>query len=84
MKNIYRILISFCVAWILIMICATQAVAFCGFYVSGANAKLFDRASPVIIARNDDRPILMMTNYYQESVKYLATVVPVAVTINKQ
>jgi hypothetical protein len=82
--NIYRIIISFCLACILILTCATQAIAFCGFYVGGADAKLFNKASQVVIARNGDRTILTMANDFQGAVKDFAMVVPIPVAIKKE
>jgi hypothetical protein len=84
MKNITRIIISFCLACILILTCATQAIAFCGFYVGGADAKLFNKASQVVIARNGDRTILTMANDFQGAVKDFAMVIPVPVAIKRE
>ena len=33
--------------------------AFCGFYVAKADAKLFNKASQIVIARQDDSPALI-------------------------
>jgi hypothetical protein len=82
--NISRIIISFCLACILVLSCATQALAFCGFYVGGADAKLFNKASQVVIARNGDRTILTMANDFQGAVKDFAMVVPVPVAIKRE
>jgi hypothetical protein len=82
--SISRIIISFCLACILVLSCATKAIAFCGFYVGGANAKLFNKASQVIIARNGDRTILTMANDFQGAVKDFAMVVPVPVAIKRE
>jgi hypothetical protein len=84
MLSIPRIIISFCLACILVLVCATQAIAFCGFYVGGADAKLFNKASQVVIARNGDRTILTMANDFQGAVKDFAMVVPVPVAIKKE
>jgi hypothetical protein len=84
MLNLTRILIGFCLTCILILSGATQAIAFCGFYVGGADAKLFNKASQVVIARNGDRTILTMANDFQGAVKDFAMVVPVPVAIKKE
>jgi hypothetical protein len=84
MLSLPRIIISFCLACILVLACATQALAFCGFYVGGADAKLFNKASQVVIARNGDRTILTMANDFQGAVKDFAMVVPVPVAIKKE
>ncbi len=82
--KISRIIISFCLAWIMILACVTQAIAFCGFYVGGADAKLFNKASQVVIARNGDRTILTMANDFQGAVKDFAMIVPVPVAIKRE
>ncbi len=84
MFSLPRIIISFCLACLLVLSCATQALAFCGFYVGGADAKLFNKASQVVIARNGDRTILTMANDFQGAVKDFAMVVPVPVAIKKE
>jgi hypothetical protein len=83
MFTLPRIIISLFLACILVLSCATQALAFCGFYVGGADAKLFNKASQVVIARNGDRTILTMANDFQGAVKDFAMVVPVPVAIKK-
>ncbi|PSB03981.1 DUF2330 domain-containing protein [Merismopedia glauca] len=61
-----------------------SAWAFCGFYVSKADSKLYNQASQVVIARDGDRTILTMANDYQGDVKDFAIVVPVPVKIEKE
>ncbi len=68
----------------MVLACATQALAFCGFYVGGADAKLFNKASQVVIARNGDRTILTMANDFQGAIGDFAMVVPVPVAIKKE
>lgn len=58
-------------------------LAFCGFYVSKADSKLYNNASQVVIARDGDRTILTMANDFQGDVKDFAIVVPVP-TVLKQ
>jgi hypothetical protein len=62
----------------------TEALAFCGFYVGGADAKLFNEASQVIIAHKDNKTILTMANDFQGAVKDFALVVPVPVAIKRE
>ena len=81
--KIYQIIISFCLAGIFVLSCATQAIAFCGFYVGGADAKLFNKASQVVIARNGDRTILTMVNDFQGAIEDFAMVIPVPVAIKR-
>jgi hypothetical protein len=82
--TIPRIILSLAIACLLVLACATQAIAFCGFYVGGADAKLFNQASQVIIARNGDRTILTMENDFQGDAKNFAMVIPVPVAIKKE
>ncbi|NJO19877.1 MAG: DUF2330 domain-containing protein, partial [Spirulinaceae cyanobacterium RM2_2_10] len=60
------------------------AWAFCGFYVSKADASLYNQASQVIIARDGDRTVLTMANDYQGEVKDFALVVPVPVVLEEE
>jgi hypothetical protein len=82
--KISRVILSFCLACLLVLSCATQAIAFCGFYVGGADAKLFNKASQVVIARNGDRTILTMVNDFQGAIKDFAMVIPVPVAIKRE
>lgn len=61
-----------------------NAWAFCGFYVSKADAKLYNKASQVVIARDGDRTVLTMANDYQGEVKDFALVVPVPVVLKAE
>ncbi len=55
----------------------SSAQAFCGFYVSKADADLFNESSKVIIAREDNKTILTMANDFKGDVSEFALVVPV-------
>jgi hypothetical protein len=77
------------IAWLLAIIAflsyqIAPAMAFCGFYVAGAETKLFNQASQVIIAHQDQQTILTMANDFQGAVKDFALVVPVPVAIKKE
>jgi hypothetical protein len=69
---------------VLILSNVAEASAFCGFYVGGADAKLFNEASQVIIAHKDNKTILTMANDFQGAVKDFALVVPVPVAIKRE
>ncbi len=84
MKVIFRIVVSLLLAIVLILSVATPAWAFCGFYVAGAETKLFNQASQVIIAHKDNQTILTMANDFQGDVQDFALVVPVPVAIKKE
>src|SRR5262245_29923952 len=61
-----------------------RAEAFCGFYVSGADAKLFNNASMVVLMRDGTRTVLSMQNNYQGPPADFAMVVPVPVVLQKE
>ncbi|HEY8147030.1 MAG TPA: DUF2330 domain-containing protein, partial [Kofleriaceae bacterium] len=60
------------------------AHAFCGFYVSGADAKLFNNATQVVMMRHGTRTVLSMQNNYQGPPSDFAMVVPVPVVLQKE
>jgi len=61
-----------------------SAGAFCGFYVSGAEGKLFANASQVVLMREGTRTVLAMQNDYQGPPENFAMVVPVPVVLQKE
>jgi MYXO-CTERM domain-containing protein len=60
------------------------ADAFCGFYVSGADAKLFNDATQVVLMRDGNRTVLSMQNDYKGPPEDFALVVPVPVVLQKE
>ena len=56
---------------------------FCGFYVSKADADLFNEASKVIIARDGNRTILTMANDFRGDANEFALVVPVPTVLQE-
>ena len=60
------------------------ADAFCGFYVSGADAKLFNNATQVVLMREGTRTVLSMANNYEGPSSNFAMVVPVPVVLQKE
>jgi MYXO-CTERM domain-containing protein len=61
-----------------------RAEAFCGFYVAGADAKLFNNATMVVMMREGTRTVLSMQNNYQGPPENFAMVVPVPVVLQKE
>jgi hypothetical protein len=61
-----------------------EAAAFCGFYVSGADAKLFNNATQVVLMREGTRTVLSMQNNYQGPPQNFAMVVPVPIVLQKE
>ncbi|YAF95652.1 MAG: DUF2330 domain-containing protein [Nodularia sp. CChRGM 3473] len=80
----FQLFIPLLVVVISVLCFAPAAWAFCGFYVAKADAKLYNRASQVIIARNSDRTVLTMANDFQGEVKDFAMVVPVPTVLQKE
>jgi MYXO-CTERM domain-containing protein len=60
-----------------------RAAAFCGFYVAGADAKLYNNATMVVLMRDGTRTVLSMQNNYQGPAQDFAMVVPVPVVLHE-
>lgn len=58
--------------------------AFCGFYVSKADTKLFNRASQVVLVRDGDRTVLTMANDFSGNPTEFAVVIPVPTRIDRE
>jgi hypothetical protein len=69
---------------LLVALAAAPAQAFCGFYVAESNAKLFNHASQVVIARDGDHTVLTLANDYEGDPRKFALVVPVPVVLSKE
>jgi hypothetical protein len=66
------------------LLAPSAAEAFCGFYVGGADAKLFNNATVVVLMREGTRTVLSMQNNYQGPPEGFAMVVPVPVVLQKE
>ena len=77
MKIVIAVAALLAVSW------AAPALAFCGFYVAKADAKLFNRASQVVLARHDDKTVLTMANDYKGELREFAIVVPVPTVLER-
>jgi MYXO-CTERM domain-containing protein len=60
-----------------------EAEAFCGFYVAGADAELYNNATMVVLMRDGTRTVLSMANNYQGPPQDFAMVVPVPVVLQE-
>jgi MYXO-CTERM domain-containing protein len=58
--------------------------AFCGFYVSGADTRLTNNATSVVMMRDGTRTVLSMQNNYQGPPQDFAMVVPVPVILQEK
>jgi MYXO-CTERM domain-containing protein len=61
-----------------------EAEAFCGFYVAGADAQLYNNATMVVLMRDGTRTVLSMQNNYQGPAADFAMVVPVPVVLSEK
>ena len=59
------------------------AHAFCGFYVSGADASLYNEASVVVLMRDGTRTVVSMQNDYQGPLEDFAMVIPVPEVLSR-
>src|SRR5262252_5968412 len=62
---------------------ASVAYSFCGFYVAKADAKLFNKASKVVVARKGEQTAVTMASDYQGDVREFALVIPVPTVVSK-
>jgi hypothetical protein len=67
-----------------VSLAASAAEAFCGFYVAGGGAELFNNATQVVLMRNGTRTVLSMQNTYQGPPEDFAMVIPVPVVLQKE
>ncbi|GAB4567768.1 MAG: hypothetical protein Tsb0020_20580 [Haliangiales bacterium] len=68
----------------LLWLAPTSAAAFCGFYVSGAGAEMFNNATQVVMMREGKRTVLSMENSYQGPPENFAMVVPVPAVLQEE
>jgi MYXO-CTERM domain-containing protein len=61
-----------------------EAEAFCGFYVSGSGAQMFNDATQVVMMRLGTRTVLSIQNDYQGPPEAFALVVPVPVVLKEK
>jgi hypothetical protein len=78
-----RTISSFAAA-LAVLLFATGASAFCGFYVSGSNDDLYNNATRVALMRDGQRTVLSMQNNYEGPPEDFAMVVPVPVVLEKK
>src|SRR6266704_4899385 len=76
------------VAWFFVLLFvlsvkAETAQAFCGFYVAKADTKIFNKASQVVLVRQDDKTVITMVNDFKGDPKEFAVVIPVPTLIEK-
>ncbi len=67
-----------------VLLGSADLAAFCGFYVSGADAKLTARASNVVLMRDGTKTVLSMQSSYEGPPEDFAMVIPVPVVLEKE
>jgi hypothetical protein len=75
--------IATAVALVISLALTPQTFAFCGFYVAKGDAKLFNKASQVVLVRDGDRTVLTMANDYKGDPKEFAVVIPVPAVLER-
>src|ERR1041385_8015385 len=75
--------ILFLVLFPALLIKSQPAHSFCGFYVAKADTKIFNKASQVVLARQDDKTVITMVNDFKGDPKEFAVVVPVPTLIER-
>jgi MYXO-CTERM domain-containing protein len=63
---------------------AAPAFAFCGFYVAGGDAELYNDATQAVLMRHGDTTVLSMQNAYEGPAEDFAMVVPVPEVLQKE
>jgi MYXO-CTERM domain-containing protein len=61
----------------------SAAHAFCGFYVAGSDAKMFNDATQVVLMRQGTRTVLSMQNHYEGPLEAFAMVIPVPTVLKE-
>jgi hypothetical protein len=69
--------------WLGLLLTTEPAHSFCGFYVAKADTKIFNKASQVVLVRQDDKTVITMVNDFKGDPKEFAVVVPVPTLIEK-
>jgi hypothetical protein len=83
-KPIMRLTTFTLAALLVLAATARRAEAFCGFYVSKADGKLFNKASHVVLVRDGDRTVITMSNDFRGDRTEFAMVVPVPTPIQRE
>ena len=60
-----------------------NAYSFCGFYVAKADTKMYNKASQVVLVRDEDKTVITMSNDFKGDQKEFAIVIPGPTFIEK-
>ena len=78
-----RLTITLVTALVTVLV-TTTAQAFCGFYVARADTSLFNRASQVVLVRDEDKTVITMANDFEGDAEDFAVVIPVPTMIERE
>ena len=67
-----------------ITLAPSEAQAFCGFYVSGADQEMFNNATMVVMMREGTKTVLSMRNNYEGPPENFAMIVPVPQVLEEE
>lgn len=70
--------------WVVLCLVSVRAYSFCGFYVAKADATLYNKASQVVIVRDENKTAITMYSDYKGEMKDFALVVPVPEVLQKE
>ena len=70
-------------AALFVLFIVPQAFGFCGFYVAKGDAKLYNKASQVVLVRDGNRTVMTMANDFKGDPREFAVVIPVPTVLEK-
>ncbi len=82
-RLLHRLALALPLSTALLLSSPPDAQAFCGFYVSGADAQLYNNATLVVLMREGTRTVLSMQNNYQGPPQDFAMVIPVPIVLQE-
>lgn len=84
MKLLRKLRLRVLTGFVLLVLLPGSASAFCGFYVAKADTKLFNKASQVVMVRDENRTVLTMSNDFKGDLKEFAVVIPVPTFLERE
>jgi hypothetical protein len=79
-----KTILTFTLVLLSVFVLPKYALSFCGFYVAKADTKLFNKASQVVIVRDEDKTVMTMSNDFKGDPKEFAIVIPVPTFIERE
>src|SRR5438093_3707308 len=76
-------MVRFAAITVVVLACVAPAYSFCGFYVAKGDAKIYNKASQVVLVRDADRTVMTMANDFKGDPREFAVVVPVPTVLEK-